>query len=301
MQSVEAQLPWHQFVASWQRDPGGYAEEEPGWNDLDEAIKWARRRAPIVMLLLGEGGSDIYNAGERNAPGGDPRWKGVPRRKAANVDSNYSGQVFIREEKPLIHDLKSFSALWIDEDGKGLARQDGIGDVEEAIDWGRERAEVVLVAEVPGSYWGTPTYVIRSAGDKEPPGDRLERLRPRAGEETLRWVFSAQVAAAVLDPSTLARRLEDALRAEEHSFDPLCRTRDTQPRAWSPVPAPGIEHSATPHFPDLSDRWIDVVFQVEAPRRKAAHDLAVRVLFDALKEVGESTPGAIAGFEVRSA
>ena len=301
-QDVEVQLPWHRFIARWQRPPDAAATEERGWSDLGSAIEWARRRAPIVTVLLGEGWHEVYNAGERDADASDPRWKGAVRRRAANVDPDYGGEVFVGEERPWIQPIESYTATWLDTDGEPLERQDGFSDVEDAIDWARERAEVVLVAEVPSSYIGPPWYEIRSAGDGEPPGDQLERLRPRRGEQTMRWAITAQRAAAVLAPSDLAARLEDVLRASGDAFEPACSLLPEPPLGWSLTGITATDAASAHQFmEDMRDRWIDVTFTVEAPRRQAARDRAVRVLFAALDSLGEPPSGALGGFDVRPA
>jgi len=68
-EEVQVELPWHRYTASWQPSPDGpeesfYSVDGPGWNEVEEAIKWARRHAPIVYVRLGQGLSEIYNAGE---------------------------------------------------------------------------------------------------------------------------------------------------------------------------------------------------------------------------------------------
>jgi len=144
-QEFKVELPWHRYSASWQPQPDGpaetfYYEDGPGWNDVEEAVRCGRRRAPIVYVRIGEGWSDVYNAGERDDDGRSPtkRWGGAPRRPAANRHPDYAGVVYIGEEFPSYIPTPKFSASWTDDD-RELEHHD-FSDVEAAIDWGRERA-----------------------------------------------------------------------------------------------------------------------------------------------------------------
>jgi hypothetical protein len=85
-QEVQVELPWHRFEALWQRDPEGPDEKGAGWNDVEEAIRWARRRAPIVHVRFGWGLTEWYAAGEKDGWKGFPRWPGSRRRRAAGID-----------------------------------------------------------------------------------------------------------------------------------------------------------------------------------------------------------------------
>jgi hypothetical protein len=68
---MRVELPWHRYTASWQPEPDApaetfYSEDGPGWNDVEQAVAWGRQHAPIVYVRLGEGLSEIYNAGEKD-------------------------------------------------------------------------------------------------------------------------------------------------------------------------------------------------------------------------------------------
>src|SRR5206468_2556911 len=110
-----------------------------------------------------------------------------------DVHPDYGGAVYINEEQPWLIPTPTFRAVWELDNAEVIGHEGEFEDVEAAIDWGRERAPVVLVAELPSRWSGrVPTYEIHSAGDKDPEGEPLDRLRPRPGEETLEWVFSTQ-------------------------------------------------------------------------------------------------------------
>lgn len=140
-QEFKVELPWHRYTASWQPNPDGpaetfYYEDGPGWNDVEGAIKWGRQRAPIVYVRLGEGWSDVYNAGERDDHRRYPtkRWAGAPRRRAANRHPDYAGVVYIGEEFPSYVPTSEFTAWWTDDDAE-LEHRDDFTDVEAAVDW----------------------------------------------------------------------------------------------------------------------------------------------------------------------
>lgn len=55
-------------------------EEGPGWDNVDDAVSWARARAPIVILRIGSEQQDIYSAGDRDPTDEAlPRWRGSTR------------------------------------------------------------------------------------------------------------------------------------------------------------------------------------------------------------------------------
>lgn len=54
-------------------------EEGPGWEDLDEALAWARARATIVILRVGPEEQTTYSAGAKDPEDEDlPRWPDRP-------------------------------------------------------------------------------------------------------------------------------------------------------------------------------------------------------------------------------
>lgn len=267
-EEVQVELPWHRYTASWQSSPYASVEEGPGWNDVEEAIAWARRHAPIVHVRRDHGATETYDAddtGER-----DPR---------------YGGVVHVDEEHAEFVPTGRFTAVWGSESGEWLEEAvDLFEDVEEAIDWGRERAPVVLVAELPASWSSVPTYKIRSAGEVDPPGESPERLRPRLGEDTMEWSFTTQETVSETEPEAFRGELEDALRQDPTVIDPVCRVLREQPvpsvRPFALVDT-GMEEPAI-------RGWVEVNFLVSAPTRKRAFDLAFTALHRA-RDMGEET------------
>jgi hypothetical protein len=154
-EEMRVELPWHRYTASWQPNPDApvpavpfYFEDGPGWNDIEEAIEWARRRAPIVYVRLGPGLREAYNAGEKDdhARHATERWPGARRRPAGDVHPDYGGVVYVDEEHPTYIPTGRFSAVWASASEEWLDDAEDFEDVETVIDWGRGRAHVVLVA-----------------------------------------------------------------------------------------------------------------------------------------------------------
>jgi hypothetical protein len=304
-------LPWHRYIAEWQLNPDGprpfQREKGPGWNDVDEAVSWGRQRAPLVYVRLGEGWPDWYSAGERTGRHAPKRWPGAPRRRAGNRHRDYAGVVWIGEESPVLLPSGTWSALWLEDTGAGIENRDDFADAEAAIDWARERAPVVLVAEVPhGAGWrhGRPTYAIRSAGELDPPGDPLPRIRPRRGSTTMTWEACEQRASERLKPETYRRRLEDALDRDGDISSPACRLSDAEPRMWSrPAiltsdPAPRRADRLAPN--KRPSGWVDVAFHVSASSRPEALRLAVQALHRAHAATGEELQAGIGNLTVRA-
>lgn len=188
-EEVQVELPWHRYTASWQPSPDGpamsfYSEGGPGWNEIEDAITWARSHAPIVYVRLGQGLSEIYNAGERDGDAQRPteRWPGAPPARAREVHPDYGGVVYVDEEHLVFVPTGRFSAVWGSASGELLEdAEDLFEDLEAAVDWGRRRAAVVLVAELPLSWSHVPTYEIRSAGGGGSAGRSPQAATPEAG------------------------------------------------------------------------------------------------------------------------
>ena len=198
--------------------------------------------------------------------------------------------VYVDEEHQVFVPTGRFSAVWGSESGDLLEEAEELfEDLEAAIDWGRERAPVVLVAELPLSWSHVPAYEIRSAGDRDPPGDPLERLRPRRGHETMEWSFTTQEAVSETEPHAFSRELEDALRKDDAVSDPVCRVLEEHPRIWS-QPAPVTADDPEPPI----QGWVEVSFRVSAPTRKRAFELAITALHRA-RDTGEETVHGLMG------
>jgi hypothetical protein len=169
--------------------------------------------------------------------------------------------------------------------------------VEKAIDWGRERAPVVLIAELPMSWSSLPTYEIRSAGEVEPPGEVLERLRPRLGHDTMEWSFATRETVSETEPHAFSRELEDALRRDSTVIEPACRVREQQPG----VSLPPVSSAEDVGLADLPIRgWVDVSFRVSAPTRKRAFDLAFTALHRARDTVEETITEFVGDFTLHA-
>lgn len=313
-EEMNVELPWHRFRASWQPDPNAsadtfYSEDGPGWNDVEEAITWGRRHAPVVYVLIGTGRRDMFNAGERDDDARHPtrRWPGAPRRRAGQRHPDYGGAVWVDEEQLSLIPAGRFTANWETDSGEWVESRDDFTDVESAIEWGRERASIVLVAELP-SQWSSvvPSYVIRSAGEADPPGERLERLRPRTGRETMEWLFASKRSATVLDPEEFGRKLQGALESDPDVTDPTCAVGDDGIGggvAWS-LPALVRSDDAPdqplPQEPAFPQRWVDVSFRVLAPTRKRAFEAGLTALNRAVQASGESSYAWTGSIDVRS-
>jgi hypothetical protein len=304
-EEVRAELPWHRFEGSWQPDADAdpetfYSEDGPGWNDVEEAIRWGRRRAPIVYVRLGPGWTEWFNAGEEDDGGRDPtpRWPGSRRRRAANRHPDYGGVVYLGENFPSFMPARRFTATWEPEPDRRAVDQAEFEDVEAAIEWGRERSPVVLVAELPNSWSWVPVYEIRSAGEEDPPGEPLERLRPRAGDDSLEWEVSTQRGASELEPGEFAVRLEAALNADPAVTRERCVPAEARPRLSV---LPSVRGGAAADLPEPPLRgWVDVTFGLRAPTRKRAYDVARRIFARAVRETGESWYGYSTNLEVRA-
>jgi hypothetical protein len=305
MEEMRVELPWHRYTASWQLEPHEpgetfYSEDGPGWNEVEQAVTWGRRRAPVVYVRLGEGLSKIYNAGEEDDGGRNPteRWPRSRRRRARDVHPDYGGVTYINEELPLLIPIRKFRAVWESDDDQMEVHEELFDDVEAAVDWGRDRAPVVLVAELPSSGWSgrVPTYEIRSAGDEDPEGAPVERLRPRQGQETLEWVFSTRRAVSAHEPRELAEQLEAALREDETVWEVRCEPTD-MPSFFSfgTIIIEGEEHQSPP-----IRGWIDVSFHVSAPLRKRAFEVAFGSLHRGFTAVGETAIGASGSYRLRA-
>jgi hypothetical protein len=296
-EEMQVELPWHRYTARWQPSPDApeetfRSEDGPGWNEIEDAIKWARSHAPIVYVRLGQGLSEIYNAGESDGDAQRPaeRWPGALPARARNVHPDYGGVVYVDEEHLVFVPTGRFSAVWGSATGEFLEdAEDLFEDVEVAIDWGRARAPVVLVAELPLSWRHVPTYEIRSAGDADPPGDPLERLRPRPGHATMEWSFTTQETVIETEPDAFSRELEDALHKDSTVSDPVCRVLQEQSGFGSlaivPTEAALVTLMEDPH---AIRGWVDVSFRVSAPTRKRAFELAFAALHRA-RDSGEET------------
>lgn len=164
----------------------------------------------------------------------------------------------------------------------------------------RERAPVVLVAELPSAWTGrVPAYEIRSAGDDDPEGEFLERLRPARGQETLEWAFSTKEAASGREPREFAEQLEAALRLDETVWEVRCEASEAFPTSWS-FPAIMVAGEEELEPPPPIRGWVDVSFHVAAPLRNRAFEIALLALHRALTAAGLTDDGYRSNFELRA-
>ena len=289
--------------ASWQPNPDApaetfHSEDGPGWNEIEDAIEWARSRAPVVRSASVKArGRSTTPETRRRRPTPDGALAGNRGGTAGNVHPDYGGVVYVDEEHLVFVPTGRFSAVWGSESGELLEESDELfEDLEAAVDWGRKRAPVVLVAELPLSWSHIPAYEIRSAGDRDPPGDPLERLRPRRGHETMEWSFTTQEAVSETEPHAFSRELEEALRNDDTVRDPVCRVLDEHPRIWS-QPAPVTADDLEPPI----QGWVDVSFRVSAPTRKRAFELAITALHRARDSGEETVHGLMGTFTLHAA
>jgi hypothetical protein len=85
-----ARIGQPRFVGYWDSgEPPGLIENGPGWDEVEDAIRWGRERAPAVLLRLGADEDSIYSVGEADVPkradgsgGYFPRWSNVIGRDA---------------------------------------------------------------------------------------------------------------------------------------------------------------------------------------------------------------------------
>jgi len=144
-----------------------------------------------------------------------------------------------------------------------------------------------------------PSYEIRSAGEADPRGEPIERLRPRAGEEDLLREFRTDRAAQALDAETFSQRLGAALAADPAVIQTSCSVIDGEPRLMSfPEIVRTDELSAedesallrAQRIPDPG-RLVEIVVRVAAPTRRQAFDLVNAAIWRAHTATGEQPGG----------
>jgi hypothetical protein len=65
------------FVANWSDEEDRH-EEAPEFDSIDDAIQWARVRAPVVIVVLGFSRPVVFSAGDRYEAGEDPESDPLP-------------------------------------------------------------------------------------------------------------------------------------------------------------------------------------------------------------------------------
>jgi hypothetical protein len=315
-QEFEIELPWHRFTGSWQPDPGADFEDfvsidGPGWQDIEEAIEWGRRRAPIVYVRFGHGRRDLYDAGEEDGyeeDDGARRWPGAPHEREHDCHPDYRGAVFLGEEFPVYWPTSKYSAALVDSESGDRASAT-FSDLETAIDWGRERASIVLVAEAPDSWSGdaAPAYRLWSAGSEDPPDEVLPRLRPRAGEG-LTWEVATQRAAQSQPVDEYVRRMSAELESDPDVIGATCTRRARRPTISSGLAQVDVrgalgddERQAleVARREPADDAWVDIAVRVAAPTRNDAQAIGLRAIRRAHTSAGEHVAGHGGSNEIR--
>jgi hypothetical protein len=167
------------FEATWSRR--GREDDIEEWETAEEAVSWARNRAPCVIVRTSSP-SQTWSAGERD-PRGDgpvlPRWPSqtetVGHREPDAVTA-YGGIVRIYESPNLVFGSDRYFALWHESGGPQWGSDkhfaaDTFTTLYEAIDWGRLRSKVVTVHR---DYHPTPY----AAGEEQADGQSLPTWPP---------------------------------------------------------------------------------------------------------------------------
>lgn len=178
----ERRPPTIRFVGYHERlnDEGeAVFEHGPGWADAAEAIWWARRRAPLVIVRTGDDAarSREWSAGatKRDTLDGRPLadWPGPYMPDGVRVD-NYGGVVFVAEV-PMTLTATHLEGRWQDRFDAADAEPSVIETarfptIESAVRWANARSDYVIVQLDP------PPHTQYSAGAVDPPHVNLPRL-----------------------------------------------------------------------------------------------------------------------------
>jgi hypothetical protein len=205
------EIPSPRYSAQWQPDDRRRETfRDAEFEELDAALGWGRARAPAVFVDVTEEpfvrvryqiGDHVWEL---------PRWPHPLPAAPPRVDG-HGGTAYLRDEARW--DEAGYLAVHRDDDVElELAHHE---DVEAAIDWGRERAAVVVVELLPETFgWPPPPKATRySAGVEDPAGERLLRLRPRPGRETMRWRGGYEDGESYVVEAATRREARDAILA----------------------------------------------------------------------------------------
>jgi hypothetical protein len=167
------------FEATWSRR--GHEDDIQEWETAEEAVSWARNRAPCVIVQTSSP-SQTWSAGERD-PRGDgpvlPRWPSQTEtvgHREPDAVTDYGGVVRIYESQDLIFGSERYFALWHESGGPQWGSDSHFGTktfntLYDAIDWGRLRSKVVTV------HWSMhPTPY--AAGEEQADGQSLPTWPP---------------------------------------------------------------------------------------------------------------------------
>ena len=69
-----------EVTAFWDRESEDDACERATFDSADDAVAWARERAPIVLVRVGPHDEDVFSAGERPATRELPEYGGTDLR-----------------------------------------------------------------------------------------------------------------------------------------------------------------------------------------------------------------------------
>ena len=220
---------------------------DESFDDIDNAITWARSRAPQVFVDVTRAYMDSMRYLIGLAPADMHRWRmehwphPLPAEPPHRDD--YRGTAYVTDE-----------ARWDNVGYDAIHRQDGLEversehgtfDLEGAIDWGRECARVVIVEILPDSISAPPPPRVTrySAGSDDPPEESLPRLRPREGEIAMKWRATFQDSTLyVLEAPTRTIARHEATRRY------IRQKKLRPPPGYSAfgVPSPHVEPEETP-------------------------------------------------------
>ena len=172
----------------------GYIDLGPGVGDelldagLEEALEWARERAPVVLIRLWD--SDYFSAGERNPePGRFQEWPaegiGVRRRRPRGLGAldNTEG------DPPVAWDVRLTADPAVDQGAfRSAVEADPRTEVlsGDPINAGSREIRVVVRASTQAQAWAIAKHLSDAANNLADPGGQL-RSRNRAGRA---WVRS---------------------------------------------------------------------------------------------------------------
>jgi hypothetical protein len=173
---VEETIPSPRFVGHWENEQlgGSSVRVGPGWETAEDALAWARARAPVVIVRTGTatGMARSWSAGARVVEryGEDvlDPWPGIGALADVKQIPNYGGAAFVAEQPPRKYALAGTYRLHF-ANGEDLAHFDSVTEgsgaeyphLESALDVARRSASIVLLQI------GAPPHELYSAGDED--------------------------------------------------------------------------------------------------------------------------------------
>lgn len=181
-------VPVPRYFGQWESGlTAGEVVGAPGWSTVDDALRWARARAPVVILRTGTGTEQnrIWSAGEQRVHKyGDERldlWQDSESFAAKTRDTDYRGTVFLTENFPIEYSPTGEYAVVV---SRNETLPDPIGnpaaifaDLHTAVDFARSKARIVIIR------LGAPPFELLSAGAESPEQAMPRWADPRASED----------------------------------------------------------------------------------------------------------------------